>query len=43
MVAYGMVDYEEAMYWVTKALDICPDYMPARRFKKRIEGSLTSD
>ena len=38
VAAYNMVDYDEAMYWITKCLDTCPDYMPARRLKKRIEG-----
>ena len=38
VAAYAMVDYDEAMYWITKCLDTCPDYMPARRLKKKIDG-----
>lgn len=38
LAAYAMVDYDEAMYWITKTLDTCSDYMPAKRLMKRIEG-----
>ena len=30
----------QALTWINKALEIKPDYMPARGLKKKIEGRL---
>lgn len=38
--AYDMADYDMAMYWVNKALEILPQYVPARQFKRTVEGGL---
>lgn len=38
--AYEMADYGMAMHWVNKALEILPQYVPARQFKRTVEGAL---
>ena len=38
--AYDMADYDMAMHWVNKALEILPQYVPARQFKRTVEGTL---
>lgn len=38
--AYEMADYDMAMHWVNKALEILPQYVPARQFKRTVEGAL---
>ena len=39
-IAFEMADYGLAMHWLRRCLEICPDYMPARNFRKRIEGKM---
>ncbi len=43
--AYDMTEYDKALHWVNKSLEIFPQYVPARQFKRKIEGGLkrTSD
>lgn len=38
--AYEMADYDMAMHWINKALEILPQYVPARQFKRTVEGGL---
>ena len=39
-VNFEMGRNSNALTWINKALEIKPDYMPARGLKKKIEGRL---
>ena len=39
-VIFAMGRNGQALKWVNKSLEIYPDYMPARRLKKQIQGAL---
>ena len=40
VLEYEMTGYRDAMHWLEECLKICPDYMLARNFRKKIAGGL---